>query len=151
MQQKLSTEFSMNYAITLDVDPSEDDLRALQDGYEAFTEAQIGKDDRREIAFFVRDSKGSVIGGVKGSYGNYGWLWIDLLWVSEELRGQGYGRKLMTDIEEEAKKGGCRNAYLNSFSFQAVGFYQKLGYRVFGEMEDFPPGHSVSCLTKALV
>jgi len=141
----------MNHEITFHEDPSDDDLRVLQDGYAAFTEAQIGKEGRREIAFFIRDPEGSVLGGVKGCYSNYGWLWIDLLWVSEELRGQGYGSKLMANIEDEAKKNGCTNAYLNSFSFQAVEFYKKTGYRVFGQMENFPPGHSVCSLTKALV
>ena len=140
----------MNHEITFSEDPPDGDLQTLQDGYRAFTEEQIGKEDRREIAFFVRDRDGSVVGGVKGGFGNYGWLWIDLLWVSEEFRGQGYGAKLMAHIEEEARKGGCTNAYLNSFSFQAVDFYRKMGYRIFGEMENFPPGHRVCCLTKAL-
>ena len=84
----------MNYAITFNEDPSDEDVQALQAAYANFTEAQIGKEDRREIAFFVRDSAGSVVGGVKGSYGNYGWLWIDLLWVAEDLRGQGLPRPL---------------------------------------------------------
>ena len=141
----------MNYKIAFKEDPSDADLQALRDGYAAFTEAQIGKEDRREIAFFIRDAPGAVIGGVKGSYSNYEWLWIDLLWVSSEHRGIGYGASLMAHIEEEAKRNGCSNAYLNSFSFQAVEFYKKIGYRVFGEMKDFPPGHSVCCLSKKLV
>lgn len=141
----------MNYEITFNADPSDDDLRVIEDGYQALTEAQIGKEDRREIAFFIRNDQGSVVGGVKGGYGNYGWLWIGMLWVSEELRGKGFGVKLMASIEEEAKKNGCTNAYLNSFSFQAVEFYKKIGYRVFGEMKDFPLGHSVCSLTKKLI
>ncbi|MGY8769167.1 MAG: GNAT family N-acetyltransferase [Pirellulales bacterium] len=141
----------MNYEITFNEDSSADDLQALQDSYQAFTEAQIGKDDRREIAFFIKDGQGSVLGGVKGSYGNLGWLWVDVLWVSEELRGKGYGAKLMTQIEEEAKKNGCTNVYLNSFSFQAAEFYKKIGYRVYGELKDFPVGHSVCSLTKTLI
>ena len=141
----------MNYEITFNKDPADEDIRAIQAGYEAFTEARIGAEDRQDVAFFLRDDQGAVVGGVKGSYGNYGWLWIDLLWVSEELRGQGYGTKLMAAIEQEAQKFGCANAYLNSFSFQAVEFYQKIGYRVFGELENFPPGHRVCSLTKALV
>ena len=141
----------MNCEITFSEDPSEEDLRAIQDGYGAFTESQIGEEGRREIAFFLRDDRGSVVGGVSGIYSNYGWLWIGLLWVSQELRGQDYGKKLMRCIEDEAKSNGCTNAYLNSFSFQAVEFYKKIGYRVFGELKDFPPGHSVCSMTKELV
>jgi len=141
----------MNYEITFNEDPSDDDVQALLDGLQEFIEARIGKEDRREIAFFIKDEQDSVVGGVKGGYGNYGWLWIGSLWVSEELRGQGYGTRLMTSIEQEAKQNGCTDSYLNSFSFQAVEFYKKLGYRVFGEMENFPPGHSVCSLTKKLL
>ncbi len=140
----------MKFEITFNENPSQGDLDALLEGYEAFTESQIGLENRREIAFFIRNNEGSVVGGVKGGFGNYGWLWIDLLWVCEELRGKGYGAKLMSLIEEEARNNGCTNVYLNSFSFQGVGFYKKIGYREFGKMEDFPPGHSVSSLTKAL-
>ena len=139
-----------NYEITFSAAPSDEDLQALQKGIEAFTENHIGEDDRRELAFFLKDDQGTVFGGVKGSYGNYGWLWIDTLWVSEELRGKGYGTKLMTRIENEAMSNGCTNAYLNSFSFQAVEFYKKIGYSVFGEMKDFPVGHSVNSLSKQL-
>lgn len=139
-----------NYQITFSAAPADEDLQALQKGIESFTESHIGEDNRRDLAFFIKDDQGTVVGGVKGSYGNYGWLWIDTLWVSEELRGKGYGTKLMTRIENEAVKNGCTNAYLNSFSFQAVEFYKKIGYIVFGVMKDFPPGHSVSSLSKNL-
>ena len=66
----------------------------------------------------------------------------------------GFSRRFHKEFlaaEEEAKKNGCTNAYLNSFSFQGVEFYKKIGYRVFGEMENFPLGHSVCSLTKKLV
>lgn len=71
--------------------------------------------------------------------------------MSEQLRGTGYGTQLIFSIEAEALRNGCKNVYLNSFSFQGVGFYKKLGYRVFGELEDFPEGHSVCCLRKSLI
>ncbi len=140
----------MNCEITFHEAPSEDDVRVIADGYRAFTEAQIGVEERREIAFFLHDETGSIVGGVSGGYGNYGWLWIGLLWVSEELRGKGYGTQLLQRIEEEARRNGCTHAYLNSFRFQGVGFYEKLGYTIFGEMKDFPPGHSVCSLSKEL-
>ena len=136
--------------ITLDTEPAAGDLDILRRGYDADTEAAIGEEGRREIACFLRDQAGNVLGGVKGIYSNYGWLWVDLLWISEPYRGQGYGTKLMNQIEGEAAKNGCRNAYLNSFSFQAVEFYRKLGYRVFGQLEDFPRGHQVCSMTKSI-
>lgn len=140
----------MSFEIDFQENPSHADLQALKTAYDYFTQAQIGIEDRQEIAFFIRDENGTVVGGVKGSYGNYGWLWIDLLWVSDELRGQGYGSKLMSQIENEAKQNGCTNAYLNSFSFQAPEFYKKIGYTVFAELENFPEQHKVCCLRKKL-
>ncbi|MCK7522514.1 MAG: GNAT family N-acetyltransferase [Ignavibacteriales bacterium] len=81
---------------------------------------------------------------------HWGWLYINLLIVKEELRGYGYGRKLLMLAEEEARKLGAKNAYLDTFSFQAPDFYRQHGYRVFGELKDFPPGHQRYYLTKAL-
>jgi GNAT superfamily N-acetyltransferase len=72
------------------------------------------------------------------------------LWVSETVRGSGYGTALMQAAEREAVRRGVRNIFLNTFSFQAVDFYLKLGYTIFGELEDFPPGHKRVFLQKKL-
>ena len=78
-----------------------------------------------------------------------GWLFIRYLWVSDALRGQGIGRKLMGDAEGRALERGCHSAWVDTFSFQAQGFYPKLGYAVFGEL-DYPPGHKRIFLQKRL-
>jgi hypothetical protein len=65
--------------------------------------------------------------------------YIDLLWLRTNRRG--YGHRLMTLAEEEARERGAKNAYLDTFSFQAPDFYRRLGYEVFGELPDFPHGH----------
>jgi len=80
----------------------------------------------------------------------YGWLYINLLFIREELRGQGYGHRLLTLAEEEALKRGAGNAYLDTFSFQAPDFYQQHGYQVFGTLQDFPPGCQRYFLQKKL-
>jgi ribosomal protein S18 acetylase RimI-like enzyme len=72
------------------------------------------------------------------------------MWVREELRGRAYGRSLLTLAEEEARQRGARHAHLDTFSFQAPGFYERHGYRVFGELQDFPRGHRRYYLTKEL-
>lgn len=82
----------------------------------------------------------AIIGGLWGATA-YGYLHLDLLFVPEEERGSGMGRRLMDMAEEEALRRGCRGAWLDTFSFQARGFYEKLGYAVAGELEDCPPGH----------
>jgi len=72
------------------------------------------------------------------------------MYLREDLRGQGYGERILERAEEEARKRGVKDVYLDTFSFQAPGFYQKLGYRVFGELVDFPPGHTRHFMTKQL-
>ncbi|GAB2528219.1 GNAT family N-acetyltransferase [Microbulbifer agarilyticus] len=141
----------MSHLITRDLNPSLNDLTTLSDGIAKFTEKHIGPENRQELTFFARNQANSVVGGIKGSYGNYGWLWIDTLWVSDSVRGEGLGTQLLAAIEREAQRDGCRYAYLNTFSFSAAEFYKKLGYHVYAELDDFPEEHSVFCLKKKLI
>ena len=78
------------------------------------------------------------------------WLYVDLLWVKDKLRGRGFGHRLLTLAEDEARQRGAKNAYLDTFSFQAPDFYERHGYQVFGELPEFPPGHRRLFLTKRL-
>jgi ribosomal protein S18 acetylase RimI-like enzyme len=80
----------------------------------------------------------------------WNWFYINLMWIKEDLRGRGYGCQLLTLAEEEARQRGAKHAYLDTFTFQAPGFYQKYGYRIFGELPDFPAGHTRYFLTKQL-
>jgi GNAT superfamily N-acetyltransferase len=110
---------------------------------------QAGDDRARNLCFVLRGPNEEVVGGVIGTtYWN--WLSVELLWVKEELRGRGYGYRLLTLAEEEARRRGDMHAHLDTFSFQAPGFYEKHGYRVFGELQDFPPAHQRYFLTKPL-
>jgi ribosomal protein S18 acetylase RimI-like enzyme len=80
----------------------------------------------------------------------FGWMFVSLLWVSERHRGNGWGSSLMRTAEAEARERGVRHVYLDSFSFQAPAFYEKLGYREFGRLKDFPAGYDRVWMTKAL-
>ena len=73
------------------------------------------------------------------------------MWVREDLRGQGYGRRPLTLAEDAARARGAGHAHLDTFTFQAPDFYRKLGYEVFVELKDFPPGHNRFFLTKTLI
>jgi ribosomal protein S18 acetylase RimI-like enzyme len=61
-----------------------------------------------------------------------------------------WGRRLVEEAERLAAEAGCRQAWVDTFSFQSPGFYQRLGYRVFGELPDYPPGQTRYFLTKVL-
>jgi GNAT superfamily N-acetyltransferase len=78
------------------------------------------------------------------------WLFVNWLWVADAYRKHGVGSKLMSGAEAAAREAGCHAAYLDTFTFQAPKFYERLGYREFGRLDDFPPGHSRIWFSKAL-
>jgi GNAT superfamily N-acetyltransferase len=93
--------------------------------------------DSRSVAVLVRDDEGAVVGGLWGRTG-YGWLFVEFLVVPDSLRGLGLGTRLMEAAEGIARERGCVGAWLTTFPFQARGFYEKLGYSLFGELENSP-------------
>ena len=101
------------------------------------------------LCFALNDPNGTIVGGIIGET-HWNWLFIHLMWIPEELRGKGYGHRLLLAAEDEGRKRGATNAYLDTFSFQAPEFYKKHGYQVFGVLDDFPPGHKRYYLTKHL-
>jgi GNAT superfamily N-acetyltransferase len=138
-----------DYNITIEEAPLASDLSVLNDGLHRFNSAKTGEEGRL-ITIFLRDSRSRIIGGLHG-WTAFNWLHVDVLWVAEELRGKGYGKRLILAAEEEAIKRGCRYAELDTFSFQAPEFYRRLGYEVFGELEDVAGKHKWLFLRKDLV
>lgn len=136
-----------NYQITLDNDPSETDIDVVYNALVAFNRSVTGPTTTQKIAVFARDEEGKIIGGVTGVT-HYQWLLINLLWLREDVRGQGVGTALMEMVEAEAIRRGCFAAKLDTTSFQALDFYRKLGYSVFGQVDDYPPGHTHYYLQK---
>ncbi len=103
--------------------------------------ANGGDDAHETFALLLRDpDSNEVIGGLYGKI-SYRWLLIDLVSVPESMRGQGIGEQLMRQAEDIAREKQCVGIWLETFSFQAPGFYQKLGYVEFGRLADYPPGH----------
>ncbi len=98
--------------------------------------------DRHYKTFSVvsKNDAGQIIGGAY-AYLHPGWVYIDLLWVAKEQRGNGMGQRLLREAETEATRRGCHSAYLWTQDFEAPEFYEKQGYKRFVVMEDFIPGH----------
>jgi GNAT superfamily N-acetyltransferase len=138
------------FRLRIDIEdaPSEADVEILPNRLEAFNESRWPGHQRwRPLAVFARDQE-RVVAGLGGeSYS--GWLFVRYLWVSDALRGRGIGRELMGAAEGRAVERGCHSAWVDTFSFQAPGFYRKLGYEVFGEL-DYPPEHKRFFLQKRL-
>lgn len=118
-------------------------------GLVAFNEAGGGAAGYRPLAVLATEEDGKVVGGLWGSTG-WRWLYVQLFWLPERLRGKGLGSDILARAEAEARARGCTAAWLDSFSFQAPGFYQRHGYSVFGVLEDYPPGQRRFFLQKPL-
>ena len=135
--------------IVLDTSPTEADRKAIQDALVAFNRSKTTLRDYRDVAVLIRDKAGVTIGGLSG-YTSYRWMFVELLFVPEHLRGQNIGTKLMAQAEAHARSLGLVGIWLDTFSFQARPFYEKLGYSVFGTIEDYPPGGARYFLSKTL-
>jgi ribosomal protein S18 acetylase RimI-like enzyme len=106
-------------------------------------------DNHRALVLAARNQEDNIIAGLVGvTY--WGWLHIEILWVDESLRKQGIGEKLLERAEAEALQRGCRYSHLETHTFQALGFYEKHGYQVFGELPDLPGGYTKYFLKKNL-
>lgn len=122
--------------------------RAILKGLRDYNRSKLGAVPAKDVAVTLREG-GEIVGGIVGQLW-CGWLFIQLFWIDEAFRGAERGAELIGKLEDEARAFGATRAYVDTFSFQAPGFYQKQGYRVFGELENFPLGHSRFWLTKTL-
>jgi ribosomal protein S18 acetylase RimI-like enzyme len=110
---------------------------------------RTGVSDWQPVGYCVKTGRGEILGGLVGQVWG-GWLHVRMLWVTEQRRGQRLGTRLMDAAEAFAAEHGATDATLETASFQAPGFYQKRGYTVFAQLDDYPPGHTKYYLRKRL-
>lgn len=101
-----------------------------------------------DYAAYLHDDSGEVIGGAWAEKG-LDWMFLDLLFVPEGLRGTGLGRDLLGRVEAQAQQLNARGVWLGTLGFQARGFYEKQGYRVFGLLEGADPDANEYFLRKS--
>ena len=135
--------------LELDEHPSAEDFHTIVDGVRSVSRDRTGNEWPRPVAYYLRDAERRIIAGVQGT------LWgrsmhIDAVWVDEQHRGNGYGSKLMSAIEDYAAAHAHPLVYLETTSFQALPFYEGLGYRLFGELPRISEGHTLYFLAKEL-
>lgn len=141
----------MNPHIALVPDP-DDHLRAvILDGLRDFNFTTVAPGHEIEpLAVAIRDpADGSAIGGLWGRTG-MGWLTIELIFVPETLRGRQIASRLIAVAEGEALRRKCHSAWLETLNPRARSLYERLGFAVFGELENFPHGNSRTFLRKSL-
>ena len=137
----------MQISVESQLDRSTDQF--LRKKLDEHNEPFVGPRKTEEFGLTMRNEEGNIVAGVVAQC-VYNWLHINVIWVSEDLRGQGHGDNLIEAAEAEGKRRGCQNAMLHTFSFQAKPFYEKHGYQNSGELVDFPEGHSQYKMYKSL-
>jgi GNAT superfamily N-acetyltransferase len=100
----------------------------------------IGPAKPRLLVIPMRDTAGAVIGGLWGVT-LFRWLEVEMLFVPVSMRGKGVGSALMVAAETEARCRNCLGIMVDAFSFQAAPFYRKIGFSLFGTLDDCPSGH----------
>ncbi|WLI44308.1 GNAT family N-acetyltransferase [Pseudomonas beijingensis] len=120
--------------------PTDEERQAILAPLRAYNTAQTGGSAPELVAWLVRDEQGEIVGGLYGRV-FFRWLYIELLVVPEQARGQGTGSTLMQMAEELAREKNCVGIWLDTFDFQAPEFYRKHGFIECGQIDDYPPGH----------
>lgn len=116
-------------------------VRFVRVGLNKYNRTTAGPFGYSRAVLSAREGSRSIVGGlVCELFWNV--MYVELLWIAKTARGRGHGRRLMREAERKARRHGSRLIYLSTYSFQAPGFYEKLGYRRFGEIKDFPPDES---------
>ena len=100
----------------------------------------IGPAEPRLLVIPIRSDSGIVTGGLWGVT-LFRWLEVEMLFVPEAMRGKGVGSALMAAAETEARSRGCLGILVDALSFKAAPFYQRIGFSLFGTLDDCPPGH----------
>ncbi len=148
MLRVMTTEHAPHPALTvggLDTELSD----RLTQGLIAYNKAAAGADAAATLSVKITDAEGRLAGGLTG------WTWgglfdIELLWVREDLRADGWGSRILAAAEAEAVRRGCDRAIVSSFTFQAPGFYERQGFTEFGRNAGLPGGHAKVRLRKTL-
>ena len=139
----METQFAINDH------PAVQEIAFLEEQIIAFNCAATGFYDGKMLSIFVRNEKNEIIAGISGfTWGGY--CKVEWLWVHADWRQQDYGKQMLLAVEAEAQARGCSQIVLDAHSFQAPGFYHKLGYETVGVAEDCPKGHQHIFLRKSL-
>jgi GNAT superfamily N-acetyltransferase len=135
--------------LVIDGEPAPGDVQYLEDRLYEFNSAATGITNGEWLAIFVRDDDQRIVAGICGN------TWGDCaeirqFWVEEARRRQGLGTRLLLAAEQEARRRGCRQMLLTTFSFQAPAFYAKHGFEIVAVVDGHPQGHKNLVLRKRI-
>ena len=140
-----------DFQFELTTTPAAADLATVKAGMWRYVQSRLpdlpAESEDVSAALFARTADGTVIGGVQG---NVYWngLEVEQLWIEETHRRLGLARELMTRLEDFARRHGAVIAYLRTVDAQP--FYERIGYAVYGTLEDRPIGTVLYHMKKRL-
>lgn len=140
----------MSYQLSFEASPNSNDIQILGDGIMAYAKQKNGFMPFDFFAFFIRDNNNTIVGGCNGNT-LYGCLYIDQIWLDESLRNQGYGTQLIQEAEKYGLEKDCTFITVNTMSWEALGFYQKLGFKIEFERHGFQHDSIFYFLRKELI
>jgi GNAT superfamily N-acetyltransferase len=138
------------YRIAIEDNPRVEDVRSIEEGLYTYNRQFAGADNYQRLTIFLGTADDRLAGGLLGAT-YWGWLYISILWLEKTARGQRFGTQLLLAAEQEAICRGCHRVHLDTLEFQALLFYERHGYTVFGVLDNHPVGYNRYFLTKYLV
>jgi len=138
----------LRLAVSHDASPA--DVQFLEERLHEFNAAATGIAGGEWLALVVRDDRDRIVAGLAGAIWG-GCLEIRQFWVEQSRRRQGLGTTLLGAAEDEARRQGCSQLLLMTFSFQAPRFYARHGFEVVATVDGHPHGHQNLLLRKRLV
>lgn len=130
------------------VDPTPDEVQHLEDRIYEFNSSATNITDGEMLAFFVREDDRVVAGICGNTWG--GTCELRQFWVEPSQRRRGLGTRLLEATEQEARRRGCTQIVLMTFSFQAPAFYERHGFEVVATLDDHPRGYRNLLMRKRL-
>ena len=139
MKKEGLSAYETDPRVTIETPPDKTSLKTIDDGLLAEI-AKIEPIVNQNLAIFLRDDTGSIMGGLVGSH-FWNWYSLRFLWIADSLKGQGWGKRLLASLEEELRENGISGIHCDTASFQSLPFYQSQGFEIIGTLENRPPGH----------
>ena len=147
--KEITARFGGNGEGRMNKSPAPQEIEFVREALTQFNRERVGDDGHTPLCIVEYGADGTIIGGILAGT-DWGWMYVDILWVDENHRRTGIGSKLLAEAEKEAKRRGCHHVHLDTMSWQAPDFYKKHGYTEIGILPDIPAGNQKYLLMKAL-
>ena len=118
--------------------PDAEQFEPLRNALKAFNESQLGDYSAETIIVKAYTEQGQMCGAVSG-WLQFGWLYVNMLWVDDSYRRRGIGTTLLEKLEGYASSRGIFRSRLATSDFQpGYALYRQYGYEVYATIPIMP-------------